>query len=394
MEEKNKELAYMVITPYTIAKSRMGGVLARLLSRVHVELVGAQMFAPTPEFAEKYAQIVYETTINRNEHAAELLSAYIRNAFSPSGGRAHRALLLLFQGVGARKQLAEVAGSMTLSRQDDDEWVGESIRDTYGDYVVDPDNPERVLYFEPAVLTSKHDDTHSRALELFHDFLKTSPNLVENITYPENSGVERTLVIIKPDNWRFASSRPGTIIDMFSRTGLRIIATKIQRMSLAAGMEFYGPVEGALQNKLGPMFAKKVSAIIESKFNVEAEELEELVKPIGSLLARDQFHQIVEFMTGHRPGSLELDQHFLPGTQKSMVLIYEGHDAVRKIREVLGPTDPSAAPAGTVRREFGTDVMVNTAHASDSPENALREMGIVKIDENPCYQILDVYLRS
>jgi nucleoside diphosphate kinase len=57
-------------------------------------------------------------------------------------------------------------------------------------------------------------------------------------------------------------------------------------------------------------------------------------------------------------------------------------DAVRKIREVLGPTDPSKAPPGTIRREFGSTIMVNAAHASDSPENAAREMGIVNITEN------------
>ena len=57
-------------------------------------------------------------------------------------------------------------------------------------------------------------------------------------------------------------------------------------------------------------------------------------------------------------------------------------DAVRKIRDVLGPTDPSKAPPGTIRREFGQTIMVNAAHASDSPENAVREMGIVQIAEN------------
>ena len=36
-----------------------------------------------------------------------------------------------------------------------------------------------------------------------------------------------------------------------------------------------------------------------------------------------------------------------------------------------------AAPAGSVRREFGSDVMVNAAHASDSPDNALRELRII-----------------
>jgi nucleoside diphosphate kinase len=62
---------------------------------------------------------------------------------------------------------------------------------------------------------------------------------------------------------------------------------------------------------------------------------------------------------------------------------------VRKIREVLGPTDPSKAPPGTIRREFGQTIMVNAAHASDSAENAEREMGIVQIKENNLKPLID-----
>ena len=55
------DLSYVLVTPYTIAKSRTGGVISRLLSRVDLELVGAQMFAPTAEFAEDYAASVLST---------------------------------------------------------------------------------------------------------------------------------------------------------------------------------------------------------------------------------------------------------------------------------------------------------------------------------------------
>ena len=77
-----------------------------------------------------------------------------------------------------------------------------------------------------------------------------------------------------------------------------------------------------------------------------------------------------------------------------MALVYEGHDAVRKIRDVLGPTDPNQAPGGTIRRDFGHDVMANTAHASDSLENYLRETEIVKIGSNPMASIIREYLAS
>jgi nucleoside diphosphate kinase len=68
--------------------------------------------------------------------------------------------------------------------------------------------------------------------------------------------------------------------------------------------------------------------------------------------------------------------------EKIVALVYQGVDAVNKIRTVLGPTDPRKAPPGTIRRELGQDIMVNAAHASDSAENARREMGIVNIKED------------
>ncbi|MHB1307481.1 MAG: nucleoside-diphosphate kinase, partial [Limisphaerales bacterium] len=49
---------------------------------------------------------------------------------------------------------------------------------------------------------------------------------------------------------------------------------------------------------------------------------------------------------------------------------------------VLGPTDPNTAPAGSIRREFGLNIMVNAAHASDSADNARRELKIVNVGDN------------
>jgi nucleoside diphosphate kinase len=77
-----------------------------------------------------------------------------------------------------------------------------------------------------------------------------------------------------------------------------------------------------------------------------------------------------------------------------MIIIYEGENAIKKIRDVLGPTDPLKAPGGTVRREFGSNVMVNTAHASDSEESFQRESGIVRINENTLGSIIEDYFRT
>ena len=59
---------------------------------------------------------------------------------------------------------------------------------------------------------------------------------------------------------------------------------------------------------------------------------------------------------------------------------------------MLGPTDPMKAPGGTIRREFGHDVMVNAAQSSDSEENFQRESNILEIGKNPLAGILREYL--
>jgi nucleoside diphosphate kinase len=80
-----------------------------------------------------------------------------------------------------------------------------------------------------------------------------------------------------------------------------------------------------------------------------------------------------------------------PGTEKCIALVYEGPDAVGKIRDVLGPTDPSKAPPGSIRREFGQTIMVNAAHASDSEDNAKREIGIVNVAENTFRKVVEEF---
>jgi hypothetical protein len=55
---KRDELAFVVVTPYTIRKSRTGAILARLLGRVSAELIATQMFAFTEDMAERYAATI------------------------------------------------------------------------------------------------------------------------------------------------------------------------------------------------------------------------------------------------------------------------------------------------------------------------------------------------
>ncbi len=389
----DQTLSYVLVTPYTIAKSRTGGVIARLLSRLDLELVGAQMIAPDEVFVKEYAGLIRNQKDPSNPKAADLLADYIEKNLAPSGGRRHRSLLLLFRGTDAVRKISDIVGALYPENMGIESITGETIRDTYADMIVDPNDPNKVTYLEPAVLTPRSQEAADQNLALFARFLKNQPNIIENIVYPDPSKIERTLVILKPDNWKYNSSRPGTIIDMFSRTGLRIISVKVHRFSIAEALEFYGPVRDALKNKLSPIFGKKAKELLENEFKITLNEATEkaLAESFGTEYAIDQFEQIVEFMSGKKPSACPVEEIHQPGSVKCMILVYEGEHAVNKIRDVLGPTDPLKAPMGTVRREFGSNVMVNTAHASDSPENAKREMGIVKINHNTCMDVINAY---
>jgi len=388
----DNNLSYVLVTPYTIAKSRTGGVLSRLMSRTDLELVGAQMFTPDEAFAKKYADTLRQRS---PQNQIMLLADYVEQNIAPSGGRPHRSLLLLFRGQNPCEQLTATCGHMYTQHTEVDALSGETVRDTYADMIFSKDNPEEVSYFEPAVLTPRDQDEANEDLLMMAKYLEGKSNIVQNIVHPDPSKIEQTLVIIKPENWKDQTSRPGAVIDMFSRTGLRIVGIKVHRFSLAEAMAFYGPVEAVLKEKLSPVFGKRAKAVLEREFNLTlSEEASKILTgSFGIECAKDQFAQIVEFMSGKRPPSKDDGYSYMEEVKKlddpkCMILIYEGENAIKKIRDVLGPTDPLKAPKGTVRREFGSNVMVNTAHASDSIESYNREKEIVKVNENSLAKII------
>jgi len=383
----SKGLSYVLVTPYTVAKSRTGGVLSRLLSRTDLELAGAQIFAADANFANTYSESL---RARAPQNQLVLLADYVKQYFGPSGGRPHRTLFLLFKGENPCEKLLNTCGHLYTQHVEVDALVGETIRDTYSDLIFSANNPSEVRYFEPAVLTPRSQEEANTDLLKFAEYLGGQENIVQNVVHPDPSKIERTLVIIKPDNWKNNSSRPGTIIDMFSRTGLRIIGIKVHRFSLAEALDFYGPVEAVLKEKLAPGFGKKGTELLEREFNLHlSDEMSQIISAgFGAEYAKDQFHQIVEFMAGKRPGNYPAEEMTKPGSVKCMILVYEGENAVKKIRDVLGSTDPSKAADGTVRKEFGSNVMVNTAHASDSAESYEREKDIVRINHNSISAII------
>ena len=125
----------------------------------------------------------------------------------------------------------------------------------------------------------------------------------------------RTLAIIKPD--AFGSGKAGKIIALLEEKGFRLRAARVMRLTDAKAGEFY---------------------------EVHKE--------------RPFYPSLVEFMTS--------------GTV--MPLVLEKEDAVGALREAIGATDPAEAAEGTVRKLYAESKGRNAIHASDSDENAEREI--------------------
>jgi nucleoside-diphosphate kinase len=56
--------------------------------------------------------------------------------------------------------------------------------------------------------------------------------------------------------------------------------------------------------------------------------------------------------------------------------VFEGEGAVERIRQLMGATDPAKAAPGTIRKDYGLDLQRNSTHASDSPQNAEKEIAL------------------
>ncbi len=127
---------------------------------------------------------------------------------------------------------------------------------------------------------------------------------------------ERTFFIVKPDAMR--KRVLGKILTMIEAGGLTLVAGRVTRLAAADAERFYAVHK-------------------ERKF----------------------FPDLVKFMS----------------SGPVFVGVLEGDDAVARWRELMGPTDSTKAPKGTIRGEFGADVEQNAAHGSDGPDTARAEIG-------------------
>jgi nucleoside diphosphate kinase len=384
------ELTYVVITPYSLIKSRTGNIVARLMSFSGCDLVGVRMMRPSDEFVDEYIQRVKSLSIDPK--VGKALVDYIDQNLRRDNilGQPNRCLFLLFEGENAVEQIYSVVGKLTTETES--EAIRGTIRGTYCDYITKSDGTVR--YFEPAVLVPTHLEYAKNNLELFAQL-----GFKDSGIYEETAEGETTLVILKPDNFFKHSVRPGNMIDMFSKTGLRIVGARMIRMSAAQGEQFYGFLRDMFRRKLKTRIAEKIREGIEGLFGFEItnEEYNAMAGVINEKNALYEFSQIVKYMTGIDPSKVLPEDRNKPGTHPALALLYRGYSAVGKIRERLGESDPSKAAEGTIRSDFGQNILQNAAHASDSVQRAIHERKIIGLYDNAgddCVQTIMGWLKG
>lgn len=127
--------------------------------------------------------------------------------------------------------------------------------------------------------------------------------------------MDRTLIIFKPDCMK--QGHVGQVLARFESAGFKIVGCKMTQLTAGLLREHYAHVAD---------------------------------KPF--------FPEIENFMS----------------SEPVIIMALEGEGVVDKVRALLGPTDSAKAEKGTIRGDFGKDVMVNVVHASDSDENAAIEL--------------------
>src|SRR5213593_4634139 len=200
---QTEELAYAIVTPYSMRKSRTGGIVGRLISRTGLDVVGGRMFAPSSELAKRYADTIVTETDPRHRATQELIRDYVlKNFTGQKDGQHPRVLFLVFRGPDAVEKIHHTVGHIVHERTS-----GETIRDTFGDYITDESG--RVTYFEPAVLAAFDAKAIERDLKLWSEFSDRDGGLLDRvIRFPQDAKIEKTLVLIKPDNFKFPNLRP------------------------------------------------------------------------------------------------------------------------------------------------------------------------------------------
>jgi len=146
---------------------------------------------------------------------------------------------------------------------------------------------------------------------------------------------ERTLVLIKPDG--LLKSLTGNILTSLSQIKLKIVAAKIVKVSREFAEKHYSELKQNLIEKFGKQKGKEV------------------------------FESVIDYIQGK--------YH----TDRVLALVYKGDNAIKKVRETAGETNPEKANPISIRGKYGrihseTKVFENVIHCSDSSESAKREI--------------------
>src|SRR5947209_10787826 len=184
-----QELSYAIVTPYSMRKSRTGGILSRLISRTGLDIVAGRMFAPSDELVRRYAEGIVTENEPRHRATQELIRDYVLRSFGGKvNGQRARVLMLVLRGADAIEKTHHVVGHIVHERTS-----GETIRDTFGDYITDDSG--KVTYFEPGVLAAFEPRAVERDLKLWSEFSDRDGGILDQvITYPSDAKIEKTLV--------------------------------------------------------------------------------------------------------------------------------------------------------------------------------------------------------
>ena len=148
---------------------------------------------------------------------------------------------------------------------------------------------------------------------------------------------QRTLILIKPDGLK--KSLTGNIITALSETKLKIIASKIVKVDKEFAKKHYCELIDGLKIKFGEERGKII------------------------------FKNVLNYLQGKFH------------TDRVMALVYNGEDAIKKVRKIAGETDPEKAHPVSIRGKYGrihskTRVFENVIHCSDSEKSAKREINL------------------
>jgi len=393
-----KELTYALITPYSLLKSRTGGIISRLLSLSDLELVGARMYTPSDKFLDEYIKTI-ETQKMKTVWKNAMID-YVNSMLRKNNklGMANRAMLLLFEGKNAVDVLHNnVIGSAS------DPLRGNTIRGTYGDSIRASNG--KVEYFEPAVLTSADKAANINQLKLFAKYSLSDGGILEKaVKFPKNKKPETSLIILKP--FEKHDPRTGNIIDMISRTGFYMVGVKLLDLSTKQAKEFYGPVKdffnSSFDDKFKPILVENLRASLNQKdfsFELTDETLNKMAGQLKKPTVEGEFGKILQYMTGSAPSAFAETKKTGDGKHTiCLALLYQGINTIKTIRELLGATDPKKAKYSSIRRFYGLDILRNAVHASDSTKSVIRERKIIGFnkDKTTCdiKQIINRYIKK